>query len=170
MLPLTRPHRPRGLQTARQLLSERQSGVTRGQAFLSFWDNFQTLNSTAYTEKRDQSSNSRCEAQRQAPPALPRSQPRASASCPRDVARTLSAGTERAPEPMPAAPVPIPGARPGATEAALRGPTCQLPPAQPDAGRPRPDGAPSPRPFREMTFQAGVQGKVINRAPEGRAA
>lgn len=51
---------PRSLQTACQLLSRRQSSVSRGQALLGFWNNFQTLNSTAYIKKKDPSSESHC--------------------------------------------------------------------------------------------------------------
>lgn len=51
---------PKACRWACQLLSKRQSSVTRGQAFLSFWNNFQTLNSMAYIKEKDQSSKSHC--------------------------------------------------------------------------------------------------------------
>lgn len=51
---------PMACRWACQLLSKRQSSVTRGQAFLSFWNNFQTLNSMAYIKEKDQSSKSHC--------------------------------------------------------------------------------------------------------------
>lgn len=59
--PLPQPSpSPTACRWACQLLSKRQSSVTRGQAFLSFWNNFQTLNSMAYIKKKDQSSKSHC--------------------------------------------------------------------------------------------------------------
>lgn len=65
------PPPPAACRRAWQLLRERQSGMTGGQAFLSFWNNFQTLSSTAYTQEKDQSSKSHCAAQRRAPPPPP---------------------------------------------------------------------------------------------------
>lgn len=82
-LPLTQaPPSPAACRRACQLLSKRQSSVTRRQAFLSFWNNFQTLNSVAYIKKKDLSSKSHCARTKTRHPAtLPRSQPQASASC-----------------------------------------------------------------------------------------
>lgn len=66
-----------------QLLSKRRSSVTRGQAFLSFWNNFQTLNSTAYIKGKDQSSEPHCAGAKTWHPLRSRRVPerQASASC-----------------------------------------------------------------------------------------
>lgn len=175
--PFPAPRRPQmGLSAAR----ERQSSVTGGQAFLSFWNNFQTLNSTAYTQKKDQSSKSHCAGTKTAPPPpshVPSLGPRLPVPGDSDAAPGFQ-------NPLPNTLVPD---RPGSQPHSHRGP---------DPGPPRPharalrtparlplpgrDGgggggtqvglrAPPLRPFREMTFQAGARGKVIKRTPEGRA-
>ena len=177
---------PTACRWACQLLSKRQSSVTRGQAFLSFWNNFQTLNSMAYIKEKDQSSKSHCAGRKTwhtlRPPFL---QPQASGSCQPGCTALGSQhpgpNTRPSPAPLRAAertwsrrPQGM-GGRSHSPRAKALGPL-QLHPVLLPPARPRPMGRrglarefPSPCTLKEMTFQAGVQRKVINWTPEGRA-